>query len=161
MKKIIPLLIILMTTVQMSAQTMKDIITTMPDSITPLLTTNNKLDFIDYIGAGQKAVEKNKLGRDTEMTKLTDTHAFIQMSSQTSMDIKLLKKDTPQIGIITTVQSDSTTFASIIKYYTLDWKLLNTVLPTDFVKYEWNDDDEELKATKYEPLTIKSDKFEK
>lgn len=157
MKKILSLVAMLCITMQMSAQIMKDIISSMPDSITPLLTKNNKLDFIDYLGANQKAEEKNLLGGNSEMTKLTDTRAVIKMSSAATMDIKLLKNPEPQIGIITTMKGDEKAYTSIVEYYTMDWKLIKKVIPEGFKKLEWNDDNEQMNETEYKPLEIKLD----
>lgn len=159
MKKIL-FLILILASVQASAQTMKDIVRTMPDSITPLLTKNMKLDFIDYLDAGQKAVEKNKFGGQSEMLKINDTRAIIQMTKSSIMDIKLLKNAEAPIGIISTAISGSTC-TSIIKYYTLDWKPVKTVLPTDFNKLEWADDNEEIKSTSFSPLEVKTEKLSK
>lgn len=140
----------------MSAQNMKDIIRNMPDSITPLLTRNNRLDFIDYLDAGQKAQEKNRLGGMSEMTKLTTTRALIRISQSSVMDFKLLNADSePRLGIITTVQSDSATYTSIIRYYNLDWQLIQTIIPEKFEKCEWNDETDEMKKTEYNPLALK------
>lgn len=136
-----------------SAQDMKEIIRTMPDSIAPLLTKNNRLDFIDYIEAGQRAAEKNKLTGESEMLKLNATRALIQMTAASTLDIKLISSPEPQIGIITTAKSDKA-YASIVKYYSTDWKLLKTIMPDDFVKKEWNDDNEEITETRYEPLKL-------
>lgn len=159
MKKVL-FLILILASVQASAQNMKTIISNMPDSITPLLTKNARLNFIDYIEAGQKAVERNYLTGASEMTKLSDTRAVIKTSNRSTMDFKLLKNPEERIGIITTVKSDSIG-TSIIKYYTLDWKLVKTVTPSTFKQYEWNDENEELKETIFDPLKLKQDDFKK
>ena len=158
MKKITTFIFLLMLTMQASAQNMKDIIRNMPDSITPLLTKNNRLDFIDYLDAAQKAEEKNRLGGTSEMTKLTATRAVIRMSKSSTWDFKLLNASAePTLGIITTVQSDSTTFTSIIRYYNLDWQLIKTVIPEGFERCEWNDDSDEISKTEYHPLALKQE----
>lgn len=146
-------ILFLLQAIASSAQDMKEIIRTMPDSIAPLLTKNNRLDFIDYIEAGQRAAEKNKLTGESEMLKLNATRALIQMTAASTLDIKLISSPEPQIGIITTAKSDKA-YASIVKYYSTDWKLLKTIMPDDFVKKEWNDDNEEITETKYEPLKL-------
>lgn len=159
MKKIL-FLILILASVQASAQDMKTIISNMPDSITPLLTKNNRLDFIDYLEAGQKAEESNKLRGKSAMLKLTASRAVIATSKSSTKDFKLLTSPTPQIGIITTVQLDST-YTSFVKYYDLNWQLLKTVKPQGFVKMEWNDDNEEITETRFEPLKLNQDKFKK
>lgn len=156
MKKIFSLVIFIAITFTSYAQSMKEIITNMPDSITPLLTKNNRLDFIDYLAANQKAEEKNAFGAKSEMTKLTETRSTIRVTDSSTMDIKILKNPETMVGIITTVQSDKKIFTSIIKYYSLpDWKLLKTTVPQGFTRFEWNDDNEELNITTYTPLELK------
>lgn len=156
MKRLLSIILLGLLTLQMSAQvSIKEVLKSMPNSITPLLEKNTKLNFIDYIDAGQKAVEKNRLGGKSELMKLTDTRALIQMTEVSTMDIKLLSTPEPAIGIITTVRSDSTTFASVIKYYSPDWQLTKTVYPEAFSKVEWNDEGEDLITTKHNPLEIK------
>ena len=146
---------------QMSAQTMKDVLKSMPDSITPLLTKNNLLNFIDYLEAGEKAIEKNRLGGQSQMTHLTDTRTTISMTGSSTIDIKLIKNPETAIGIITTVRdANGTTLSSIVRYYTTDWKLSKTIIPDDFTAYSWKDDSEELISTHYDPLKLDNSKFE-
>ena len=156
MKRILSILVLALFTMQMDAQvSMRDVLKSMPDSITPLLEKNTKLNLIDYIDAGQKAEEKNRLGGKSGLVVLTDTRALIQMTEASTMDIKLLSSPESAIGIITTVHSDSETYASVIKFYSPDWKLTKTVYPKEFKKVEWDNDSEEMKNTKYNPLEIK------
>lgn len=143
-----------------SAQSMKEIITNMPDSITPLLTKNNRLNLIDYIEANQKAVEKNSLAGESEMTHLSPTRCIIKMTSSSTLDFKLLKSPEPSIGIITTVKSDNS-LTSIIRYYSLDWKLTKTVIPTDFTEYKWKEDSDDTETIKHDPLRLDISKFDK
>lgn len=162
MKTIISFLALALISLQTNAQTMKDLISSMPDSITPLLTKNNRLNLIDYLEAGQKAVEKNRLGGDSELTHLTDTRAVFKMTASSSMDIKLLKDPEPTIGVITGVNDGkNSTIVGIIKYYTLDWKLINTIKPEAFVGLSWKDENDSIKSTIYNPLELKNDEFKK
>lgn len=160
MKKILSLIILFSLTLHVSAQTMKDIISNMPDSITPLLTKNNRLNLMDYIEAGEKAVEKNRLVGETEMTHLSATRCVIKMTSSSTYDFKLLQSPEPAIGVIITLRSDKT-LASIIRYYSLDWKLTKTVTPAEFTECKWKDDSEEMERKTYNTLELDSSKFEK
>lgn len=58
---------------------------TMPDSLMPLLTTNNRLDMIDFMDAGMKARIDNLLNGESEMTYLSADSLSIKMSN--SLDI--------------------------------------------------------------------------
>ena len=63
-----------------SAQTVREAIKEMPDEVLPLLTKNDRLDFIDYLASNAKAEVKNKLGTPSEMTALTDDYAHIRLT---------------------------------------------------------------------------------
>lgn len=66
----------------------------MPDSLTPYLSQNNRLDLIDFMDAKMRAVVTNLLGGDTEMTYLSKDSLHIKMSEAYSISIKLEKADT-------------------------------------------------------------------
>ena len=68
----------------------KDVFATAPDSIFPLLTTNNRLDCIDLIENNMKATVKNKLEQKVEMTALTDSYLQIKPSERSVVEIKML-----------------------------------------------------------------------
>lgn len=162
MKTTTAIILMFLASLQMSAQTIKDVVKSMPDSITPMLTRNNILNFIDYLEAGEKAIEKNRLGGQSQMTHLTDTRTTISTSASSSIDIKLIKNPETAIGIITTVRNaNGTTLSSVVRYYTTDWKLTRTIIPEDFTSYSWTDDGEELIPAHYDPLKLDNVKFEK
>ena len=51
-------------------QKMRDVFLRMPDGLLPYLTENNRLDFIDFMDSGMKAVVNNELGGKSEMLSL-------------------------------------------------------------------------------------------
>ena len=62
----------------------KDVFASAPDSIFPLLTTNNRLDCIDLIENNMKATVKNKMEQKAEMTALTDSYLCIRQIGRAS-----------------------------------------------------------------------------
>lgn len=72
----------------------KDIFSAAPDSIFPLLTTNNRLDCIDLIEHGRKATVKNKMDQKVEMTVLTESYLQIRSSARSLAEIKVLNDST-------------------------------------------------------------------
>ena len=50
---------------------------TMPDSVMPLLTNNNRLDFIDFLDSNMDAVVINRLDGRSQMKVLTDDYTAI------------------------------------------------------------------------------------
>ena len=108
------------------AQTVREAIKEMPDEVLPLLTKNDRLDFIDYLASNAKAEVKNKLGTPSEMTALTDDYAHIRLTEVSEVSMKLLQKGTEQvICMVSTCQVDSM-FDSEIRFYDMKWNLLDT-----------------------------------
>ena len=60
---------------------MADVFKQMPDSLMPYLSTNNRLDMIDFMDAHMKAEVTNLLDGKSEMTALADDSLTIQLSA--------------------------------------------------------------------------------
>lgn len=110
----------------------KDVFATAPDSIFPLLTTNNRLDCIDLIENNMKATVKNKLEQKAEMTALTDSYLQIKPSERSVVEIKMLNDSV--FCLINTCLGPAPD--SRISFFTRDWKPYETTFPmphaTDF-----------------------------
>lgn len=110
----------------------KDVFATAPDSIFPLLTTNNRLDCIDLIENNMKATVKNKLEQKAEMTTLTDSYLQIKPSERSVVEIKMLNDSV--FCLINTCLGPAPD--SRISFFTHDWKPYKTTFPmphaTDF-----------------------------
>ena len=110
----------------------KDVFATAPDSIFPLLTTNNRLDCIDLIENNMKATVKNKLEQKAEMTALTDSYLQIKPSERSVVEIKMLNDSV--FCLINTCLGPAPD--SRISFFTHDWKPYKTTFPmphaTDF-----------------------------
>lgn len=91
MKKVLSIFIFAAASLCANAQTMSDVLKTLPDSITPLLTLNNRLDLVDYMEAKMKAEVKNKLGGTTVLKELTDTTAILALSEKSELRLELMK----------------------------------------------------------------------
>ena len=121
---------------QASAQEMKmrDVFKQMPDSLMPYLTTNNRLDFIDFLDSGMKAEVANMTGGVSEMTALTDDSLSIRMSEALRVDMLLLDLDEPVDSIhqvvffVETFLVDSIYGESVCKTYTVDWQPVTSSL---------------------------------
>lgn len=110
----------------------KDVFATAPDSIFPLLTTNNRLDCIDLIENNMKATVKNKLEQKAEMTALTDSYLQIKPSERSVVEIKMLNDSV--FCLINTCLGPAPD--SRISFFTRGWKPYETTFPmphaTDF-----------------------------
>jgi len=109
------------------AQVMKDVLKSMPNSVMPLLSENNILDFMDYLDAKMKAEVANKLASKSEMISITDDYTFIRMTGSSSVQVKLLPRNNEKIiAVIKSVTADSIHTDSRIEFYSTDWKALPT-----------------------------------
>ena len=110
----------------------KDVFAAAPDSIFPLLTTNNRLDCIDLIENNMKATVKNKLEQKVEMTTLTDSYLQIKPSERSVVEIKMLNDSV--FCLINTCLGPAPD--SRISFFTRGWKPYETTFPmphaTDF-----------------------------
>ena len=70
------------------AQTIREAFKAMPDSLTPYLTTNNRLDMMDFMDAKMKAKVTNKLDGETEMLFLSDDSLAVRMSEAMLLEMK-------------------------------------------------------------------------
>jgi len=74
-------------------KTIIDLFKSMPDSIMPYLTHNNRLDMVDFMEAKMKAEVTNILDCKSEMLLLDSTHLTVRMSESLVLDMTLLSTD--------------------------------------------------------------------
>ena len=120
------LLLLLVAFSQVSARTpMRGWLATMPDSVMPLLTKNNMLDFIDFYDAKMEAVVTNRMSGKSRMHTLTDD--FVQIGYTPSADVamKLLPVNdtTDVLCMVTTMRSSADD--SRIAFYDAQWQPLD------------------------------------
>ena len=129
------------------AQNMKDIVRTMPDSIIPLLSLNNRLDFVDYIDSKMKAEVTNQLGGKSEMTTLTDDFAHIRVSACSTVELKVLplKDSSYVVAVVWSVVANDKYTDSQLTFYSPDWA---TLPRKRFLKFE---DKEHFCAMTFKP----------
>ena len=79
----------------------------MPDSVMPLLTKNNRLDFIDFVDSGMDAVVTNRLEGKSRMNMLSDDYLHIEYTQTCDVAMKLLPvADTVDVlCMVTTVKA--------------------------------------------------------
>lgn len=98
-----------------------------PDTLLPLLTAVNRADCIDFLQNRMKAEVTNRFGSKSEMTTLTPDFISVQLTPQTTWQMKLLPlfDSTSVICVISTACApvcDSSLF-----FYSTDWKPLSSV----------------------------------
>lgn len=110
--------------VSLQAQDAKTCFKNMPDSLSPILTSVNRADFIDFLDSKMKAEVTNSFGGKSEMTELSSDYANVKMTPQSTWQMKLLSVNdsTKVICTISTVCAPACD--SHINFYTTNWKEL-------------------------------------
>lgn len=70
---------------------MKDVFSRTPETVLPLLTTNNKLDCIDFIENDMEAKVRNKVDEYAELKQLTSDYLLMQTSTKSHTEMRLLE----------------------------------------------------------------------
>lgn len=110
----------------MQAQEAKTLFINMPDSLSPLLTKVNRADFIDFLGSKMKAQVENRFGQQSEMTDLTDDYIRMQLTPETTWQMKVLALNDSTRVICSVSTACGPACDSSIRFYTTDWKTLTT-----------------------------------
>ena len=80
----------MMASLGMEAKSMKDLLVSMPDSMTPALNSNLRLEFAELQEMGVKAEVKNLLGEASVMDTLAQDFVQIRLSSASTLQMKKL-----------------------------------------------------------------------
>lgn len=106
------------------AQEARDCFVEMPDSLCTLLTAVNRADFIDFLDSNMKARVENTFRGRSEMTELSPDYIHVQLTSQSTWQMKLLpvNDSTKVICVVNTVCAPACD--SRIDFYTTDWHKL-------------------------------------
>lgn len=124
MKKIVSTLAILILCIGTTAkaQSLRTLFTEMPDTLLPLLTTNNRMDLIDFRDAGMNTPVTNRLDGKSRITALTDNYLHLTVSQSSSMQMKLLPTTSGDtlICIINTACAEACD--SRIRFFDKKWK---------------------------------------
>lgn len=108
----------------LSAQEAKTCFVNMPDSLSPLLSSVNRADFIDFLGSKMKAEVTNNFGGKSEMTELSPDYIRVKMTEQSYWQMKLLPVNDSTKVICTVSTVCAPACDSHINFYTTDWKEL-------------------------------------
>ena len=108
----------------LQAQEAKTYFKNMPDSLSPLLTSVNRADCIDFLESKMKAEVTNRFGGKSEMTELSPDYINVPMTPQSSWQMKLLAMtDTTQL-ICVVATACAPACDSDVHFYTTNWEEL-------------------------------------
>ena len=108
MKRIVYTFLLLAMSLHMAARTpMRNWLVTMPDSVMPLLTKNDRLDFIDFFDAKMAAVVTNRMEGKSRMDTLTADYVHFAYTPSTEVEMKLLpvNDSTDVLCMVTTIKA--------------------------------------------------------
>ena len=108
----------------LQAQEAKTLFVNIPDSLTPLLTKVNREDCIDFLESKMKAQVENRFGKKSEMTELGTDYVRMQMSPQTSWQMKVLALSDTTNVVCLVPTACAPACDSSLRFYTTDWKPL-------------------------------------
>ncbi len=117
-----------------NAQTIRDVFTSMPDTIISILTHNDRLDLLDYAEANNSTPVKNRFGGSCTIDKMTDKYLHLHLTSQTDVTIKIMDYNgTKAVCLIRTSAIDNKK-DSHVSFYSTAWKPMPaaySLLPKD------------------------------
>ena len=130
-------LALLLIAVHCKSGNLEEIFRQIPDSLTPYLSQNNRLDFIDFMESHMKAEVRNRLGGISEMTALTADSLSIRMSEALRIDMLLLTPVEPVdssrqvVCVVSTYGTDSLGLESRTVYFSFYEDQLRQVYKAD------------------------------
>ena len=120
--------------------TVRKLFAEMPDAVVPYLTTNNRLDMLDFMDSNMKAEVTNDLGGKSLMTALSDDSISIKLSEASQLDMLLLTA-TQEIDssrqvlmLVRTFIIDNESMEAAVEFYSARWNRLDIVplfIPVD------------------------------
>lgn len=108
----------------LQAQEAKTLFVNMPDSMSALLTAVNRADCIDFLESKMKAEITNRFGGKSEMTELAPDYIRMQMTPQSSWQMKVLAVNDSTKLICTVATACAPACDSDIRFYTTAWEKL-------------------------------------
>ncbi|MBR1547332.1 MAG: DUF3256 family protein [Prevotella sp.] len=122
---IVSLLLLLLPALAAAQVSLRDFFKQMPDSIVPYLSTNNRLDMLDFWDSNMKVDVKNDLDGRSQLVALSDTALTLKLNSAYQMQMVMLDVSTPVdsvakiVCVIRTLGSDIK--ESVIDFYSARW----------------------------------------
>ena len=115
------LILLLSFCASVQAQNLRTLFMSAPDEVLPLLPANARADCLDYFDAGMEARVMNSLDGTSVMTVLTDDYLFLQTTSSSSVQMKLLPcaDGGSLVCVIKSVKAEAEN--SHVAFYDLEW----------------------------------------
>lgn len=154
MKKIIIILSLLLSVMQLPAKTVRQMWLEMPDSLIPYLNKNLRIELVDFIDLGVKSEVKNLLSDTTTMDTLSADYLRVRCNPSMTIEMKMLPKtegDSLLCVIKTFTAGDA---ESETELYDVNWQQLPSNNLFDAKSIEANKQD-----LFYKPDTITNERY--
>lgn len=103
------------------AQSLRTLFVNMPDSLSLLLTQNDRADFVDFLDSKMKARVKNEFEGMSELKELTVDYLLLQISSSSTLQLKLLPVN-DSVQVVFAVETFSAPAAnSFLRVFDTGW----------------------------------------
>lgn len=137
-------------------QRMAHLFKAMPDSLMPLLSTNNRRDMVDFLQNNMQARVRDNFGNYAELKALNDTYLRLESTAKSSTEMKLLQTtdSTDIVALIRTVKAPAAD--SQVAFYNTQWQRLRWLeLPTPSIASFWDEAPDSLaNAARYAQLSL-------
>ena len=124
MKRVSIVFIVLMALfcIRVQAQNLRTMFIEMPDTLLPLLTTNDRMDMIDFWDARMTTPVTNRLDGNSRIASLTDNFLSLELTRSSSMQIKMLNGEGNDtlLCVVNTVAAEACD--SRIHFYNSRWE---------------------------------------
>lgn len=135
MKSIAMILVAVLASIGANAQKkveMRDVLKQMPDTVISYLSTNNKLDMIDFIDSHMKANVTNAFDGTTTLDTLTNDYLKISLTPASTLEMRLLPFGNTGAGAAGQVVCMVVTYGdgvkeSEVRFYSTEWNLLSDI----------------------------------
>ena len=125
MKKLLIALSLMLANSVFAQTTMSEALKSMPDSLMPYLTHNNRLDCIDFCEANMKAEVRNTFDGKSELVRLTSNYALFHLNDASTIELCLLDAGNSQV--VCMIQTYGTDLReSVISFFSTSWQQLPT-----------------------------------
>jgi len=124
-----------------SANVLTEAFKTLPDSLMPYLSENNRLDLLDFHAAGMKAQVTNQFDGTTMLMTLTADSLSLQLTPVSTFTLILMPLSEPVqevsqlVCIVKTLQSAPGVYDQTAQCFTPQWQpVADSLLPPDILR---------------------------
>lgn len=126
MKQLVVSVLALLLSCTLQAKSLRDMWTTMPDSILPTMNHNIRTEFVELLDMNVKAEVRNLLGTDCVLDTITSDYLHLSMSKVSSLAMKMLPLENGDTIICMVKTYAGPEKESELHFYDADWQVLDS-----------------------------------